>query len=163
MYDCTMRNFLDFIMEHISGVIALVVGLLVAGAILIPSIAWSQSVVVEDVTAKVLTVGEGRSVTYQCGSIKVGDVSVPQYCNRIEYPVEYVVTGTDETFQEDRTSAPNIGSEMAAYKVIDGDSYSYGSMSPKGGGFLVLMILVAIIAAGVLGTIAFMITEHFTY
>lgn len=158
-----MRNFFELLREYMVPIITIGVGLIVTAGILIPTLSWSQSVTVEPVTARVLTVGAGQSVTYQCGSTKVGEVSIPTYCTRIEYPVEYVVAGTDATFTHQGSNSPAVGSETQAYKVIDGNSYSYGLEDPSSVGFTILMVFLSLLGGVFAGFIAFFITDHFTY
>jgi hypothetical protein len=156
-----MSKILEFLRARLATSIAGGVALLIFGAIVIGGTVWSNSVTVEDVTARVLEVGPGHSETYQCGSTQVGKVSSPRYCTRTEYTVEFAIAGTDETMRADLTSTPSLGSEIAAYKVIDSDSYSYELYSPQSAMFVVMMLVIALLVGLLGGLIAFFIADHF--
>lgn len=158
-----MNDIKNSILDNLSVVLGIVVAIIAAAAVAIPMMLWSNSVSVTDVNARVLSLGTPYSETYQCGSNKIGEVTVPIYCTRMVYPTTFTVSGTDETFSENLYSSATVGTDYAAYKVVDGDSYFYTLMSPQDVGFYVLIAVFALMAALIGGFIAYFITDHFTY
>lgn len=154
-----MRNFFSALGDNLAWTISVSLALIVAGLVLGGGFSYTNRVTVDETTARVVSVGPGHDETYQCGSNKVGDVSVPVYCTRTEYPVTFAVAKTDETFAQDVTSAPAVGADYTAYKITDGDHYSYGLDNPKSAGFAILIWVFAILGAAVIGLLAFVITD----
>lgn len=150
-----MRNILS---GRIPLLVGILLGLTAAIAVFVPSTMWAQKVTVEPVTSRVISVGPAESSQYQCGSNKIGDVTIPTYCTRTEYPVTFSVANTDETFTSELTSAPQTGTEYASYKIIDDDVYSYSLTSPKSVGYNVMMGFLALVVGIVVGIISFMIS-----
>lgn len=146
-----MKTILRFLGDHISATVAVSLAIITFGAIMIPSALWADRITVENTVARVVNVGEGHTETYQCGSNRVGDVSVPVFCNRTEYTITYAVANTDERFTEDSPNTPALGTNYTAYKVIDADKYSYSLMNPKSTGFMVMMLIISVIAAVFIG------------
>jgi len=159
MYYDFMRTFFSFLRDHLEWTISILLFLVVGGLILGSGLSYTNRVVVDETTARVVSVGPGHDETYQCGSNKVGDVSVPIYCTRTEYPVTFAVAKTDATFAQNTTSAPAVGTDYTAYKITDGDHYSYSLDNPKSIGFTILIWFFAIFGGFIVGLIAFVITE----
>lgn len=154
-----MRNFFRTLEDNLAWTISLSLALIVGGLVLGGGLSYTNRVTVDETVARVVSVGPGHDETYQCGSNKVGDVSVPVYCSRTEYPVTFAVAKTDKTFVQDVTSTPAVGTDYPAYKVTDGDHYSYSLDNPKSVGFAILIWVFAILGAAFVGLIAFVITD----
>lgn len=153
----------EFLRDHLSAIIGVGLGLIAAALFVFPAISWSQSVEVSQTTARVIEVGPGESEEYQCGSVKVGNVTVPTYCIRTVYPTKFAVSETDSVFTEKIESAAPLGTEYTAYKVVDKNNYSYGLTDPSSVGSVIFFIFIGLVLGLVVGVIAFAISDHFVY
>lgn len=158
-----MRIIREFFSDHLSATIGVGLGLLAAGLFVVPAISWSQSVEVTETTARVIEVGPGESEQYQCGSVKVGDVTVPTYCTRTVYLTKFAVSETDAVFMEKVENPSPLGTEYTAYKVVDKEKYSYGLTDPSSVGSVILFIFLGLFLGLIVGVIAFMVSDHFLY
>lgn len=151
----------DFVKNNLVPVIAWSLGLIVAAGIFGAGAYWVNSTSVSPVSARVLNVGGPHTTTYQCGSNKVGDVSIPVFCTQTTYDTTFVVVGSDIKFSESVTSQYSVGFEKPAYKIIDGGEISYSLFSPKDPMLLVIFAFFSILGGAIVGFIGYAVAEHF--
>lgn len=158
-----MTAIRDFLRDHLSATIGIGLGLVATALFLVPAISWSQSVEVTQTTARVIEVSPGVSEQYQCGSVKVGDITIPTYCTRTVYPTKFAVSETDYVFTERIESVAPLGAEYTAYKVVDDSKYFYSLTDPSSPGAVILFLFIGLILGGFVGIIAFVVSDYFTY
>lgn len=120
---------------------------------------WTNSLEVTETTARVHSVSPPHSETYQCGSTKIGEVTVPQWCTRTIYDVTYTVRGTDNQFTSETQNSREIGSEVIAYELRDGTSVSYSLSNPQDASGFIIILIIAVVASLLVGLIAFLVIE----
>lgn len=151
----------EFLRDHLVSAIGIFVGIIVMFAVALPLTSWSNSVTVQKVATTVYDVGPPKKSTYQCGSTKVGDVTIPTYCTRTEYKTTFVVIHTDEKFSDSISTKYTVGDSVGAYHVIDGSHRSYSLSSPKGPMAIILYWFMGIVAGSVAGVIAGATVSYF--
>jgi len=130
-------------------------------AFLWPSIAvtnYANSVQVTPVTARVLEVGNVKTTQYQCGSTKVGDVDIPRFCTREEWPTTFVIEGADYKFTQTISTHYSVGNQIQAYKVVDNGNYSYSFSDPSSTVFVIFMWFVFALGGAIAGGLSYAFT-----